>query len=575
LTTEIGCAAVGGRGGEGRFPTRQELAKIAAAPAPAKLARGGAVDAEEWQLTGPLPDAIDGAIYSDGSPWQVLLEQAIAPRAGLVALPASMQCVARETGLFYLAKQGLPSDRLARFIQARCGVVASDVAFYYVSGSVPEETSAERIVENYRAQFLEQTKAALKGGTQLAGVWFGQDKGRAVLMLTVASRHATLEKLPLVPTPDGTVVIRGEVLQPADRIEALFNRGRFGYGTCDVDSNVRLPRFAVTCKVDPGDAVTSLEIAAFPAGRIIGPIVANFMLWPSGTPASSYHGSSYVNHSVQAGPDSREQLLSLVNEVRRAAGLAEVTLAPRESTVAERVAPHYFAALVGAEEPLVADQVVLGLRAGWEVEGAVRIGHFTAGAVEKTNDLGRLVDELLERPMGREALLTGSAQKVAIGPVIAPEQQVIGVVASSYELFESANHESDVQSVLERLSKSRQAHSMKPPTILAGVRAEAQEAAARVQQGDSSPRQALDRMLNRSAEKYPGFAFNGWVFEASSLDDLTFPPELLRQPLGGVAVAVAHYRPKNSPWSQLVVLIIAASAGSGEQMSVGREVFTM
>jgi hypothetical protein len=55
-----------------------------------------------------------------------------------------------------------------------------------------------------------------------------------------------------------------------------------------------------------------------------------------------------------------------------------------------------------------------------------------------------------------------------------------------------------------------------------------------------------------------GVAFHGWVFEASSLDELEFPRELVKQPLAGVAVAVTHYRPKNSPWTRLLVFILAA-----------------
>jgi hypothetical protein len=580
LTAEIGCATVGIEGpdkpGPARpnpFPTREALDKIAEAPPPEKLTREGGVDAPEWQLTGPLPDAVESTLYSDGSPWQALLVDAVGPRAGLVALPASMRCVAREHGLFLLAKNGMPGERLAHFINARCGAIGSDtVVAPLFDIKLPAGISDEQLIAHYRPQLIEELQKAFKGGPQVAGIWYGRQNNRAVLTASVATRRANLEPVPLVPAADGTVVVRGEVVEPAEHIEAVFNRGHFGYGRCDLDPNVRLPHFTVICKLDPSDAVSALEIAAFPTGRIVGPIVAMFMVWPAGTPASGYHDTPYVTHSAEAGSEAREQLLALINEVRHGAGLPNVTLAARESAVAERVAPHYFAALAGAETELVADQVVLGLRAGWEVDGEVRLGNFTAGALRKSNDLGRLLDALLERPSGRAALLGRSARQVALGTVIAPEQQVIGVVASSYEFFEGANHEGDVQSVLGRLAKARLEQHMRPPTVFAGVRAEVQEAAARVQRGDSSPHQALDRMLNRSAEKYPGVAFRGWFFEGSSLDELTFPPELLRQSLGGIAVAVTHYRPKNEPWSRLVVLILAESP---TQTSAARDAFSL
>jgi hypothetical protein len=267
---------------------------------------------------------------------------------------------------------------------------------------------------------------------------------------------------------------------------------------------------------------------------------------------------------VPVGPDARAQLLALINEVRRGAGLPEVTLAARESAVAEKVAPHYFAAIAGGEPEIVADQVVLGVRAGWDVDGDVLDGRFTAGAVVKTDDLGRLLDAVLERPSGREALLGHAVRQVALGPVVAREQELLAMVAGSYVFFEGAHHDADAQRVLGRLTKARVDHQMAPPQKLADVQSVAQDAAARVQSGQSSPKQALKRMLQRSVEAVPGLGFRGWVFEVGSIDELTFPVELVRQPIGGVAISVCHYRPKNGPWSRLVVFVLAA--GTTDQM---------
>jgi hypothetical protein len=152
---------------------------------------------------------------------------------------------------------------------------------------------------------------------------------------------------------------------------------------------------------------------------------------------------------------------------------------------------------------------------------------------------------------------------------------VIAMVASSYALFEGANHDADAQRVMGRLTKARVDRQMSLPPRLETVQSYAQDAAARVQRGESRPKQALQQMLERSADRMPGVAFRGWVFEASSLDDVTFPQDLVRTPMAGVAISVGHYRPKNSPWSRLVIFILAATGDSRGTISASRAAETL
>ena len=92
---------------------------------------------------------------------------------------------------------------------------------------------------------------------------------------------------------------------------------------------------------------------------------------------------------------------------------------------------------------------------------------------------------------------------------------------------------------------------------------QAQDAVARVQRGASSPSAALHRMLERAADRMPGTLVRAWMLEASSIEDLTFPADMLRVPLLGVGVAVGHYRPKGAPWTRLVIFVLAASGDAG------------
>ena len=560
-----GCATTAEAPPPSQFPTRDALQKIAASPPPTKISGESGLAADGWQLTGPLPDSIEPMQYADGTPWQAMLAEVAGARPGLVAMPASMHCVAQETGLFYLEKQAMPAERLARFIAGRCGAVAADVHVASLGGAVPDGIPLERIAQQYRPQIVDGLQKLLGSGVLQAGIWLGQSHGKAVVMMSVAVRRANLDTLSLLPAADGKVTVRGELLEPAEHLQAVFNRGHYGFGRCSTDPTVALPRFAVTCDVDPTDDAAWIEIAAFAAGRIVGHIVASLAVFPSQKPATAYHDAGYVTHAAPAGNggDARNQLLALLNEVRRGAGLGEVTLAARECEVADKIGPHYFAALVGQESELVADEVVLGLRAGWEVDGEVLDGEFTAGALARSDDLGQLLDAVLERPSGRAALLERTARQVAFGAVIAPAERVIAMVASSYSMFEGSNAVADAQRVMGRLTKARIDQRLAPPLRFPAVQPDLDDGAALVQKGELSPHQALQRMLRRSVERVVGTGFRGWMFEVSSIDDIRFPPDLVRGPIGGVTIAVTHYHPKNGPWSRLVVFILAAGQNGG------------
>lgn len=566
LVTWAGCATTGGGGGHGKedpaarafreqFPTREALGRIAAAPPPTRLTRETGVEVDRWQLTGPLPSAVVAAPHHDESPWQQLLEHEVAQAGGTITLSESLHCIARETGLFYLAKNALPTERVSMFIGARCGAVTEEVGMAYFGGG--GHASEATMFAQIRPQLTAGVRKQL-AGAQEAGIWFGQADGRAIVLVTSAIQRANVDSLPLVTRPDGSVTVQGQLVGTAEHVEALINRGRYGFGRCAVDPTVALPRFAVTCDADTADASAWLEIAAFQPGRVVGNIVTRMIVWPQGTPGDSYDLAGYVNRALPVGPAPRAQLLGLINDVRHDAGLPPVALSDRQSAVAEAVAPHYFAALAGAEPAAVVDSVVLGLRAGWEIDGNIRSAGFAYGIVEHTTDLGRLVDSMLERPSGREALLDRAARIVALGPVVDAAGPAVGLVASSYQLFDGANHGADAQRVLGRLTHARMTQNLAPLPNTPEMARETDEAAAAVSRGQRGPRDAMQHMLDRTANQHPGWSFRAWVFEMSSLEAMVFPQDLLLPRLAGVAVSVAHYRPAGAPWSRLVVFVMAA-----------------
>ena len=180
-----------------------------------------------------------------------------------------MACLARLAGQYTLERQSPPGQRTLAFLGARCGVADPRLGYAFVTQPLRGGESEDDVQKHMRQAAEEGIRNALQGGGLTAGIWFGREKLRAVAMVVHARPLARLETLPAVPGPDGHVVLRGELLRPAARIEALINRGRYGFRRCSLDPTLALPRFAVDCETDSTDEAEALEIGAFPPGRVM------------------------------------------------------------------------------------------------------------------------------------------------------------------------------------------------------------------------------------------------------------------------------------------------------------------
>jgi hypothetical protein len=357
---------------------------------------------------------------------------------------------------------------------------------------------------------------------------------------------------------DGHVVVRGELLLQASHLVGLVNAGRFGVRHCVADPQLRLPHFALTCDVEPQDPSSRLEIAAFPPGRVLGPVVLSLLVWPAGTPGDSFTRPGTPG-AAPAGADVPGALAASINQARAEAHLPPLELAPAQSQTAARLAPHYFAALLGAEPELVADKVVLGVRAGWDVGAPLRYGQFTSGVVLSGGDVARLVASVLDRPGGREALLDPEATRLAVGTIAAGnEQKVLAAVFGTYALFAGRDDPRDVERVVERLTALRARQGRPAAHRLTSAEPDIAAAARRVAAEGRDPTDALNDALETTAERTHG-SVRGWWVDAAKLDELELPAELLQAPTLNLAIAVTHYRREGEPWTRYVVVLVVAT----------------
>ncbi|MFT3770351.1 MAG: hypothetical protein QM820_33405 [Minicystis sp.] len=540
------------------FPTQEAIARIAAAPVPARLSDESAKDVAAWDLVGPLPDAVERRPPQDDSPWGKLFMQAIAARGEEVIATEAMRCVARENAAFYLANKALPAEMLARFIAARCGAPSGlgGTAFQLVEGDerMPDDKVFAQFNGNVKTM-IDKTVAA--GGRLEAGLAYVRKGGRAVIAVAVVPQTVRLDRTPLAPGPDGKVVLRGEVLGSAVGLRALVNRGRHSYAECVVSPGVRLPRFEVTCDTTREDEVAWLSISALPPGRVLGAPVLEMLVWPGGAPGKSY--AKLARASGDAADARPEALVQEINKVRKEAGLAPVRLAEAESRTSAQIAPHYFAAVEG-QGPDVADQVALGLLAGWEVDGMVRHGHFVSTWVQNAGSWSEVVRAATSRPLGRETLLDPAAERVAIGPVVAGH--AYGALFSTYALFDAYRHDNDARAVAARIGADRAARGLAAPKMIVEMNAEAERAAQSVQTGARAPEVALDDLLHRVSERL-GRNVRGWAAETTSLDRLKLPDELAGLPSLTLGIGVAHHKRPGHAWGRFIIYLVVLDEGGG------------
>jgi hypothetical protein len=550
-------AASGPRSAEpSQFPTQDTLAKIAAAPVPARLFDDKAKDVPTWDLSEPLPDAMDQAPHHDDSAWSKLLDEAVAAHGDAVTTSEAMSCVARQQAAFVLANEAIPGAPLVDFMAARCGSSSGQVGVVYQAMSGDDRIPEAKI----EAQFHDPVKAMIEksiSGRVDVGIAYLRKNGHAVIAMALSLRHVRVERTLLVPASDGGVVIRGEVLDPVGAVRAMINRGRYGFGACVQDLTVALPRFVITCPSSPADEAAWITMIAVPPGRILGSAVLETLVWPAGKPAGTYARLARDAAAAPAsGPAQLADMVKEINRVRKDAGLAPMGIAEQESRTVERLAPHYFAARREGDSSQVADQVALGLRAGWEVDGLVRHGGMISTSVQGSGDYAEVVRTALAHPFGRETLLDPEAERVAIGTVGAAKEGELGALFATYALFDSYRHDNDGKIVAGHLIAQRAAHHALPPTMVTELNVEAQRAAKSVQDGQKTPDEALAELLKRASEKAVGRRVRAGITETTSLEEMKFPDAMLTAPSLLYGAGVGHYRREGEPWGRFVIFYV-------------------
>lgn len=565
-----------------RFPTSGELEELVRKAPAAEVFEGGTAEIPGWTLSGPLPDRIDGAPIKPRHAWEEMLVEVTAPDRDRIVPTGAMRCVARQTARFWLEAQALPSRAMRQAIAARCGSPFGDYSTAAQAGDVQPEASDRNVLVVLGPAMREAMKKSFGLGSAEprsaegdaparpsldVGIHY-ERQGERVLLLAVAQpRLAILEPAPIAADSAGLFRLRGRLLHRAASIEAQITRGAHGVAPCALDPAVRLPDFAITCELGRGDRDAWVEVDAFTPGWIIGDAVIEGRVLARGEVGDRYEQPPMPPGEAAPGADRAEALCRMLNGVRARAGLRPLSLEARQSRTAAELAPLYFAARNGQLDLGVADEVVLGLRAGWEVGGGpIRRGDFTARMAQGTADLRVLLALALARPAARRVLLSPEADRVAIGVVAQPEERMLGAVFGTYAPPARTSSAEQARAVVRVLARERAARGLPPPLVIDAAEDEAAEVAA-LAAGGMEPGQALGELVRRAshatAHDMEGFAITG-----PSLEGLSFPDALLRRRELRLAIAVVDHRPDGSPWTLTLALVAVAGDQAGVRNGV-------
>lgn len=202
-----------------------------------------------------------------------------------------------------------------------------------------------------------------------------------------------------------------------------------------------------------------------------------------------------------------------------------------------------------------ADDIALGLMAGWDVQALVSSAGFYSAAISGTYDASALAAALLTRPLGRSVLLDPDAERVALGSVVASSPKTLAAVIATYQGFGTRRPDENARTVLARLNRAREKHGRQPFVASDSLGRLAGEAAERVNTRQMDPGDALREAL-RAASRSMGRPVRGFWSQASDLDEMPFSKPLLEGPEASVGISVGIHAPIQEPWARWTAFII-------------------
>ncbi len=547
----LGCGGAERR--ENPFPTRARLEEIRQQPVPVASFGQAAATVPTWTLTGPLPERYGADPFA---PEDALQELAVS-KVG-AKMSAQSQCVARELGLFYVANDAEPDSSLKKFITASCGSTwGEDAVSHVMTWDDFASFDAAKLVERGGAP-LEEMFVKLGANTDQLGMWMTQSKGRIIIMLVGARVGATVAPMATQTPSSGEVVVRGRLTRArGEAIYGRINRGDYETVLCANNSAVSAPDFELVCPVVPSDAMAYLEVMVGKAGRFSARRALSIGF--SSARSLSYMPPALRGHLEQVSLPGElndvtlpQQVLMLVNAARAANKLPALVLSESQTRASMALAGHLFGALrsEAEDDEVVADDILRGLAAGWDVNAPIISGQFTS-RFSGHADARELVSGIFDSPVGRAALMVQGEGLLAVGSVI--QEGRVGALVNVYERLPEVPYSRRSAQVMKALNASRAAHGVTMAKRIFALNSSAEGISEQLERGELTLKEAADKFSTRAVAMFDQGVQYYW-YETDDFERIAFGAPLMSAKR--VAVLVAPFKPPGYPRHIYGVVIV-------------------
>lgn len=535
-----GCATT--KGGPSAFTSAEELKKLTAGPKPQQVFTTKTADVTLWTFLGPFPEEISLAPHEQESPAGKMIVGEASKRGAIAT--ASLACAARELAHFVAEKQERPPLMLQEAIAGRCAVGTAQLSWSWLQMETGDATDES---------LVDLAKPKLSGGLEglsartFVGAAFSRSGTKGVLALVRAEARGSLEPVSVFPDAEGWVTLHGTADASAADLVGVITRGDLGAAAC-VDLRQRaLPQYDLRCQVQSTDSTAWISVATRAKGRLLSQELQRVLVWPSRHPSTSWNVPQIIPAGV---PATVEGLAAQVNVLRAGLGLRPLEVSQQQTADMHEVAPFLFQAVLTADGT-TADQLGLGIIAGWHVEKDITWGNFCAEVAEH-DDGSLLLTHAMSSPSTRALLFDPAASLIGMG--IYREAGGLGVVFSAYRGLQMANFPASVEPLVEQLNAARAKLSRGPVkwTRLPGngeLDFEGALAARKMEVSD-----ALQGFLEATVAA-TGRGVQGFSVEMESLDQVAWPAELINAEHVELSLVAAPVRPSRAPWTHFVVLM--------------------
>ncbi len=542
------------------YPTRAEVASIEAEepPAAVEIAASGLV-VDRWTLQGPLPETIGATPRAPQTP----LETLTAASTGGAQMTEQLRCVAREIGLFQLANGELPARHVERFIVARCGATSSYVwtsTMTWKKGSPDAVADYARLVAD-GSDDLAKMASGMGSAVKHAqiGAWMSEGPEAVVAFFVVGRSSVELEPTSILPGDDGEVVLRGSVYDGGYAVGGLITRGERGAESCTTNTAVEMPRFEISCPIDPTDASARFELSLMrkPTSVTTSRVLSQ-MVWPARAPVMEYVSPtgiqiiSGMDVKSRAGESSfPPEFTAMANVLREAAGLPAFAYSPGQSASQKKLTPHIISALSGDEAR--SEQIILAASAGWAVEEGKIVDSHVSVSFTSTTDPRQLMGELVDSPSGRRLLYSEGEGALALGVLAASGRSAM--LLSTYQFLPDASHKDRLKTVQRTINRARKLAGKPKMKRYKNFYVIADRLASKVESGELNPQEAADFLvddvmstLNRGVRYHMNLT--------GSLDDFIVPESFLLVDKLHAAIMVAPYKPEGFPHTMYFITVV-------------------